>query len=150
MEALKESIRINFLAVGVTSATTIVGFLSLNASDSPPFWHLGNITAIGIAAAFVYSVTFMPAVVSLLPVRVRVRKRHALEKRDWLDRLGGFVEYFGGVKTRGEDDEHSVDGGFTWLVNDDLQLDLSAGVGLNHAAPDFFVSAGFAWRYRGR
>ena len=66
------------------------------------------------------------------------------------DRLGGFVEYFGGVKTRGEDDEHSVDGGFTWLVNDDLQLDLSAGVGLNHAAPDFFVSAGFAWRYRGR
>jgi len=68
--ALKESIRLNFLAVTITSVTTIVGFLSLNFSDSPPFWHLGNITALGIAAAWLYSVTFLPAVVSLLPVKV--------------------------------------------------------------------------------
>jgi hypothetical protein len=37
-------------------------------------------------------------------------------------------------------------GGFTFLVNDDLQLDVSAGAGLNDAAPDFFVAAGVAWR----
>ena len=92
IEALKESIRINFLAVAVTSATTVVGFLALNASDAPPFWNLGNITAIGITAAFVYSVTFLPAVLSLLPVRVKVVETHPTHaKRDWLDRLGDFV-----------------------------------------------------------
>jgi len=32
-------------------------------------------------------------------------------------------------------------------VNDDLQLDVSAGIGLNDAAPDLFVSAGVYWRH---
>ncbi|HSG97684.1 MAG TPA: MMPL family transporter, partial [Woeseiaceae bacterium] len=53
--ALVEAVRINFLPVAITSLTTIVGFLSLNFSDSPPYWHLGNITAVGIAAAWLYS-----------------------------------------------------------------------------------------------
>ncbi|MGF1461788.1 MAG: RND family transporter [Maricaulaceae bacterium] len=69
--ALIEAMRINFLAVSITSITTIIGFLALNFSDSPPFWHLGNITAVGIAAAWVLSVTLLPAVVSLLPMRVK-------------------------------------------------------------------------------
>jgi predicted RND superfamily exporter protein len=55
--ALIEAVRINFLPVSITSLTTVVGFLSLNFSDSPPYWHLGNITAGGIAAAWLYSVT---------------------------------------------------------------------------------------------
>ncbi|HKJ20321.1 MAG TPA: MMPL family transporter, partial [Woeseiaceae bacterium] len=59
-EALVEAVRINFLPVSITSLTTIVGFLSLNFSDSPPYWHLGNITAVGIAAAWLYSVTLLP------------------------------------------------------------------------------------------
>ena len=68
-EALVEAVRINFLAVSITSLTTIVGFLALNFSDSPPYWHLGNITAIGIGAAWLYSVTLLPALMSLLPYR---------------------------------------------------------------------------------
>ena len=60
-------------------------------------------------------------------------------------RLGAFVEYYGVVEEDARD-QHSVDGGLTFLVSDDLQLDVSAGVGLNHAAPDFFVAAGVAWR----
>ncbi len=72
--ALKESLRINFLPVTITSVTTIVGFLSLNFSEAPPFWDLGNITAMGIAAAWLYSLTFLPAVVSLLPIKVRPRR----------------------------------------------------------------------------
>ena len=88
--ALKESMTINFLPVVITSATTIVGFLALNSSDSPPFWHLGNITAIGIFSALVYSVTLMPAVISLLPVKVRERSP-AGAGSDWPDRLASFV-----------------------------------------------------------
>jgi len=61
------------------------------------------------------------------------------------ERFGAFVEYYAEVRAR-RPDEHSVDGGFTFLVNDDLQLDVSAGAGLNDSAPDFFVAAGISWR----
>ena len=70
-EAIVEAVRINFLPVSITSVTTIVGFLALNFSDSPPYWHLGNITAVGIAAAWLYSITLLPALLSILPYRVR-------------------------------------------------------------------------------
>lgn len=70
VDALVEAIRVNFLAVTITSLTTIVGFLTLNFSDAPPFWHLGNMTAVGIFAAWIFSLTLLPAMVSLLPVRV--------------------------------------------------------------------------------
>lgn len=70
-DALVEAVRINFLPVAITSLTTIVGFLSLNFSDSPPYWHLGNITAVGIFAAWIFSVTVLPAAISLLPYRVK-------------------------------------------------------------------------------
>jgi predicted RND superfamily exporter protein len=69
--AIVEAMRINFLAVSITSLTTIVGFMALNLSDTPPFWHLGNMTAVGIAAAWLFSITFLPALMSLLPVRVK-------------------------------------------------------------------------------
>ena len=91
ISALKESLRINFLAVTVTSITTIVGFLALNFSDSPPFWHLGNITAVGIAAAWVFSLAFLPALVSLLPVRVKARAPKDAAKTGGMDRLANFV-----------------------------------------------------------
>lgn len=70
-EALTESLRINFTPVSVTSLTTIVGFLSLNFSDAPPFWHLGNITAMGIAAAWLFSLMLLPALISVLPMRAQ-------------------------------------------------------------------------------
>jgi uncharacterized protein len=89
-EALVEAVRINFLPVTITSLTTIVGFLSLNFSDSPPYWHLGNITAIGIFAAWIFSVTVLPAAISLLPYAVKRTKG-----TEWsvsaMDRLANFV-----------------------------------------------------------
>lgn len=69
-DAIIEAVRINFLPVGITSLTTIVGFLALNFSDSPPFWHLGNLTAVGILAAWFYSITLLPALLSMLPFSV--------------------------------------------------------------------------------
>ena len=69
-DAIVEAMRLNFVPVSITSLTTIIGFLALNFSDSPPFWHLGNITSVGIAAAWLASITLLPAVISLLPWRV--------------------------------------------------------------------------------
>ncbi len=70
-DAVVESIRVNFQPVFLSSLTTTLGFLSLHFSDSPPFRHLGSFVAFGVGAAFVLSVTFLPALLSLLPVRVR-------------------------------------------------------------------------------
>src|SRR5210317_1978509 len=61
--AMVESIRINLQPVFLTTLTTVIGFLSMNFSDAPPFRDLGNIVAMGVAAAFILSVTFLPAFV---------------------------------------------------------------------------------------
>ncbi|GJL94279.1 MAG: RND transporter [Hyphococcus sp.] len=71
--AIIEATRINFLPVAVTSVTTMIGFLALNLSDSPPFRDLGTITAVGIFAAWFLSVTLLPALLSLAPIRVPQR-----------------------------------------------------------------------------
>jgi len=89
-EALVEAVRINFLPVSITSLTTIVGFLSLNFSDSPPYWHLGNITAVGIGAAWIFSLTVLPAALSLLPYRVKQASGAEWSQRT-MDRLADFV-----------------------------------------------------------
>ena len=90
-DALKESLRINILAVTITSLTTIVGFLTLNFSDSPPFWHLGNVTAVGIVAAWLYSLLLLPAVVTLLPIKGQRRRGSVFGITAALDWLAGIV-----------------------------------------------------------
>ncbi len=74
-QAMVESLRINFTPVFLTSVTTAIGFLTLNFSEAPPFGHLGTISALGVMIAFVLSVTFLPALVTLLPSLVRERRR---------------------------------------------------------------------------
>ncbi|MCH7549442.1 MAG: MMPL family transporter [Candidatus Krumholzibacteriota bacterium] len=88
-DALVESMRINMQPVFLTSLTTAIGFLSMNFSDAPPFRDLGNITAMGVAAAFGFSVFLLPALIAVLPMRVRAREESG--KMSPVDRLGGFV-----------------------------------------------------------
>ena len=88
-DAIVESLRVNFMPVLLTSVSTIIGFLSLNFSDVPPFNHLGNLTAVGVAGAFIYSVLFLPALVAVLPIKSRVETSQ--RKTAWLDRLANFV-----------------------------------------------------------
>ena len=71
-EAVVASLEINFKAVFITSLTTLVGFLGMNVSDSPPFRDLGNIVALGVAVAFALSVYFLPAVLAFLPIRGKI------------------------------------------------------------------------------
>ncbi len=87
-DAMVESLRINFHPVFLTSLTTAVGFLTMNFSDAPPFRYLGNITAMGVVWAFVLSVTLFPALMLVLPVRVRPRKEDGSHP---MDRFAEFV-----------------------------------------------------------
>lgn len=66
--AIIESMRINFMPITITSLTTAIGFLSLNFSDAPPFWHLGNITAAGVTVAWLFSLTMLPAICTFMPL----------------------------------------------------------------------------------
>ena len=73
--AIVEAVRINLHPVFLASATTALGFLSMNFSEVPPYRHLGNFVAFGIVASFLLSVTLLPALLSLLPMRGRRSER---------------------------------------------------------------------------
>ena len=86
--AIAAAFHANVYPVFLTSLTTIIGFLSLNASDSPPFHVLGNFVAFGVLMAFVYSVTLLPALLSILPLRAPAARS---EQTPFFDRFGAFV-----------------------------------------------------------
>lgn len=70
-QAMVESLRVNMMPIFLTSVTTALGFLSMNFSEVPPLAHLGNIVALGVMLAFILSVTFLPALIVVLPVKVK-------------------------------------------------------------------------------
>lgn len=60
--AMLGSLHSNVAAVFFTSFTTVLGFLSLNTSESPPFRDMGNIVALGVTAAWILAQTLLPAI----------------------------------------------------------------------------------------
>ena len=74
-DAIVESIGSNLHPVFLASLTTALGFLSMNFSEVPPYRHLGDFVAFGIVASFILSVTFLPALLSLLPIRAAKDRR---------------------------------------------------------------------------
>ncbi len=81
-EALITAMRLNLMPVFLTTLTNAIGFLSMNYSDAPPLRDLGNIVAVGVAYALIYSMLFLPALMMLLPFRPPRNPR----KQPWLDR----------------------------------------------------------------
>jgi len=64
------------------------------------------------------------------------------------DDFGAYLEYFGFYPTGNDaSDAHFINGGFTYLVTNDLQFDIRVGHGLNEEADDLFAGAGFSIRY---
>lgn len=87
-KAIAKSIKINFQPIFLTSITTAIGFLSMNFSDSPPFRDLGNLVALGVMLAFVFSITIFPALLTILPVKI---KKQSESKKDLMAKLAEFV-----------------------------------------------------------
>ena len=87
-QSAAHSLQVNVWPVFLTSLTTAIGFLSLNFAEMPPFRVMGNMVAFGVLCAFVYSVTLLPAFLSVLPMRARPVRAG---KPDFFDRLGRFV-----------------------------------------------------------
>lgn len=87
-QAVIDSLNTNAWPVFLTTATTIIGFLSLNGSDSPPFRVLGNLVALGVFCAFLFSATLLPALLAILPIKPRKARNG---QSTVFDRLGAFV-----------------------------------------------------------
>lgn len=88
-EAVAKSLQVNLKAMFFTNVTTILGFLVINFSDSPPFQDLGNLVGTGVAIDLVDSVLLLPALMAVLPLSNRAYR----EKVPWvnLDRVANFV-----------------------------------------------------------
>lgn len=87
-EAIVESLRINMQPVFLASLTTSLGFLSMLSSEVPPFQHLGIMTAAGVFTSFFLAVALLPALMSILPVRVKIIEN---DDNHFMISLGNFV-----------------------------------------------------------
>lgn len=87
-EAMVSSLNLNYQPVMLTSLTTVIGFLSMNFSESPPFRDLGNVVAIGVFAAWLFSIALLPALVMLLPFNIKASK---VSDQPGSDALANFV-----------------------------------------------------------
>ncbi|PTQ76077.1 hypothetical protein C8R26_1237 [Nitrosomonas oligotropha] len=72
-EAIGNSIAKNFKAIVFCNFTTVIGFLTMNSSESPPFRDLGNITAMGVVITFFLSIVLQPALMAIFPADGRPR-----------------------------------------------------------------------------
>ncbi len=88
LSAMEASLRHNLWPVLLCTITTAIGFLTLNFSDIPPFNHLGSIVAGGVVVAQILAITFLPAVMTYLPIKVGAKEtRHSAR----MGRLADFV-----------------------------------------------------------
>ncbi|WP_202053291.1 efflux RND transporter permease subunit [Candidatus Methylomicrobium oryzae] len=91
-KAIRRSLRANFQPILLTNLTTMVGFITMNFSDAPPLRDLGNISALGVAFACMLTIFFLPALMSVLPVKVKVKLKSKDEQNlSNLNRLSLFV-----------------------------------------------------------
>ncbi len=88
--AIIESLRVNLQPVILTSVTTTIGFLCMNFSDAPPFRDLGNIVAIGSVMAMLFALTTLPALVAVLPLKVKPQLSQQSTMTP-MDKLGDYV-----------------------------------------------------------
>lgn len=83
-DAIIRALNANHQPVFLTSLTTSIGFLSLNTSEVPPFADMGNMVAIGVGLAWLFSVTTLPALMSYIPFKPVQRREYGLKLMDRL------------------------------------------------------------------
>jgi predicted RND superfamily exporter protein len=86
-EAVEFAMDLNLMPVFITSATTAIGFLTLMFSESPVLADFGEMSAMGVMIAFFLSVTLLPALMVVMPMRVKVSPEHhgGMERlADWV------------------------------------------------------------------
>ncbi len=66
---------------------------------------------------------------------------------DLVGQWGAFVEFYGDIPMSAPGDPaHSLDGGLTYVLRNNIQLDLATGLGLSGTADDWFFGLGLSIR----
>jgi hypothetical protein len=86
-EAIRQAMLINAMPVFITSATTAVGFLTLNFSEVPILRDFGNMVAVGVMLAWLLTILLLPALLALLPIS----SGHQSKDFSGMDQLAEFV-----------------------------------------------------------
>jgi hypothetical protein len=58
-----------------------------------------------------------------------------------------FIESYGFLQ-KGQAPQHVLDGGVAYYISSNLMWDIYGGAGLNHHAPDYFISSGISFRIK--
>ena len=80
-----------------TSLTTAVGFLSFLTAAMVPIRYFGLFTSVGVLAAMVFSLTFFPAVLSMLPPKVSAGLRNQIGRSGDLAATGWAARMLSGL-----------------------------------------------------
>ena len=86
--ALIDAVAHNLKPIFFASITTVIGFLTFNFSEVPPFRQLGNLVAFGDFASYTLAISFFPALLALMPAPHRATREIPVR---WLDQLAGLV-----------------------------------------------------------
>jgi len=86
-EAIAYSVQRNWLPVLITSVTTAIGFLTLNFSEVPILRDLGNLTALGVMLACLFSLTLLPLLMRVLPLKASANMQRGDTAINWLAEL---------------------------------------------------------------
>ena len=62
------------------------------------------------------------------------------------EKLNSYLEAYGFL-AKNEWADHRIDGGFTYLLNEDMMLDISGGFGITKFSPINYVALGFSYRF---
>ncbi len=65
------------------------------------------------------------------------------------EKLGAYTEWYGLIPSGADTalTQHYLNGGFTYLLSDNIQFDIRAGHGLSNASDDYFIGTGFSVRF---
>lgn len=86
-EAIRQAMLLNAMPVFITSATTAIGFITLNFSEVPILRDFGNMVAVGVMLAWLLTVSLLPALLTLLPISAG----HESKDFSGMDALAEFV-----------------------------------------------------------
>ena len=99
-QAMIESMKINFTPVFLTSFTTAVGMAGVNFGKIPAFSEMANTVVIGSGYSFIFSVTLLPALCMIMPIKSHGSPRFVLGILNSLGKLiykfkFYFITFFG-------------------------------------------------------
>jgi len=91
-DAIVETLLEMWRPIGLTTLTTMAGFLGLSLSSTmPPMIYFGLFAMVGVAMAWLFSITVLPAMMSLLKLKQSSRFKQKEEQNQILGKLGHMV-----------------------------------------------------------